>query len=34
MYEHRTKVFHVYITASSPHGVLYVGMSSDLPKRT
>jgi putative endonuclease len=29
----REKVFHVYITASKPRGVLYVGMSSDLAGR-
>ena len=28
------KVFHVYILASRPRGVLYVGMTSDLPDRT
>ena len=27
------RIFHVYITASRPRGVLYVGMTSDLPKR-
>lgn len=27
------KIFFVYITASKPRGVLYVGMTSDLPKR-
>jgi putative endonuclease len=27
------KVFHVYITASKPRGVLYVGMTSDLAGR-
>jgi putative endonuclease len=27
------KVFHVYITASGPRGVLYVGMTSDLAAR-
>ena len=27
------KVFHVYIMASGPRGVLYVGMTSDLPGR-
>ena len=32
MYERR-KNFVVYITASKARGVLYVGMSSDLPKR-
>ena len=30
MHERPEKVFHVYITASSPRGVLYVGMTSDL----
>ena len=29
----RDKHFCVYITASRPHGVLYVGMTSDLPQR-
>ncbi len=28
------KTFFVYITASKARGVLYVGMTSDLPKRT
>ncbi|MEQ1612639.1 MAG: GIY-YIG nuclease family protein [Hyphomicrobiaceae bacterium] len=28
-----TKVFFVYITASKPRGVLYVGMTSDLAGR-
>ena len=28
------KAFFVYITASSPRGVLYVGVTSDLPGRT
>jgi putative endonuclease len=28
------KIFFVYILASRPHGVLYVGMTSDLPGRT
>jgi putative endonuclease len=27
------KQFHVYITASKARGVLYVGMTSDLPRR-
>jgi putative endonuclease len=27
------KIFHVYIKASGPRGVLYVGMTSDLPGR-
>ena len=27
------KIFFVYITTSKPRGVLYVGMTSDLPKR-
>ena len=27
------KDFYVYITASKPRGVLYVGMTSDLPER-
>jgi putative endonuclease len=29
----RDKVFYVYITASKPRGVLYVGMTSDLAGR-
>ena len=33
MGEYFPKQFHVYITASKPHGVLYVGMTSDLAKR-
>ena len=28
-----TKSFHVYMTASAPHGVIYVGMTSDLVGR-
>jgi putative endonuclease len=31
--ERAERIFHVYITASRPRGVLYVGMTSDLPKR-
>ena len=27
------KIFFIYITTSKPRGVLYVGMTSDLPKR-
>ena len=27
------KDFHVYMTASGPRGVIYVGMSGDLPHR-
>ena len=27
------KIFHVYMTASKPRGVLYVGMTSDLAGR-
>jgi putative endonuclease len=27
------KHFYIYITASKPRGVLYVGMTSDLPSR-
>ena len=30
---HTTKSYYVYITASGPGGVLYVGMTSDLPGR-
>lgn len=33
MHERPQKVFHVYITASRPRGVLYVGMTSDLAGR-
>ena len=33
MRERRTKIFYVYITASGPRGVLYVGMTSDLAAR-
>ena len=33
MHERPEKVFHVYITASRPRGVLYVGMTSDLVGR-
>jgi putative endonuclease len=33
MHERRPKVFHVYIMASGPRGVLYVGMTSDLAGR-
>ena len=33
MRERSTKGFHVYITASGPRGVLYVGMTSDLAGR-
>lgn len=33
MREPQAKIYHVYILASAPRGVLYVGMSSDLPKR-
>ena len=33
MHDRPEKVFHVYITASSPRGVLYVGMTSDLAGR-
>ena len=28
------KTYWVYVTASKPHGVLYVGMTSDLAGRT
>ena len=28
------KTYSVYVTASKPHGVLYVGMTSDLAGRT
>ena len=34
MRESDGKTYYVYILASSPRGVLYVGMSSDLPGRT
>ena len=33
MREGALKVYHVYITASRPRGVLYVGMTSDLAAR-
>jgi putative endonuclease len=33
MREQSTKIFYVYITASGPRGVLYVGMSSNLAGR-
>ena len=33
MLEGPHKVYHVYITASRPRGVLYVGMTSDLAAR-
>jgi len=33
MRERPEKVFYVYIMASKPRGVLYVGMSSDLAGR-
>jgi predicted GIY-YIG superfamily endonuclease len=33
MRERPEKIFHVYIMASKPRGVLYVGMSSDLAGR-
>ena len=33
MHERRLKVFHIYIAASKPRGVLYVGMTSDLAGR-
>ena len=33
MHNRPEKVFYVYIMASKPHGVLYVGMSSDLAGR-
>jgi len=34
MREKLHKVYHVYITASRPRGVLYVGMTSDLAARS
>ena len=34
MREHRNKSFYVYIIASAPRGVLYIGMTSDLAGRT
>ena len=34
MRERRSKSYYVYILASSPRGVLYVGMSSTLANRT
>jgi putative endonuclease len=33
MYDRPEKVFHVYIMASKPRGVLYVGMTSGLAGR-
>ena len=33
MLEMKAKSFFVYMTASRPHGVIYVGMTSDLPGR-
>jgi len=33
MHDRPEKVFHVYILANKPRGVLYVGMSSDLGGR-
>ena len=33
MHERPAKEFYVYITASGPRGVLYVGMTSDLSGR-
>ena len=33
MHDRPEKVFHVYIMASKPRGVPYVGMSSDLAGR-
>jgi len=33
MHEPRPKDFYVYMMASKPHGVLYVGMTSDLARR-
>ncbi|MEQ1673210.1 MAG: GIY-YIG nuclease family protein [Hyphomicrobium sp.] len=33
MFSEQRKLFFVYITASKARGVLYVGMTSDLPKR-
>ena len=33
MHERRIKEFYVYITASGPRGVFYVGMTSDLAGR-
>ena len=33
MYPEHLKLFYIYITASAPRGVLYVGMTSDLPGR-
>jgi putative endonuclease len=34
MQSSKGKTYWVYITASKPHGVLYVGMTSDLAGRT
>jgi putative endonuclease len=33
MFYHQPKIFFVYMTASNVRGVLYVGMTSDLPGR-
>jgi putative endonuclease len=33
MHESSRKIFYVYIMASGPRGVLYTGMTSDLPRR-
>ncbi len=33
MREYSTKIFFVYMTASRPRGVIYVGMTSDLAGR-
>ena len=33
MHESRPKLYYVYIMASGPRGVLYVGMTSDRPGR-
>ncbi len=33
MPEYRPKTFYIYITASGPRGVLYVGMTSELAAR-
>jgi len=33
MADHPSKVFYVYMTASTPRGVVYVGMTSDLAGR-
>jgi putative endonuclease len=33
MHDRPHKVYHVYVTASAPRGVLYIGMTSELAQR-